>query len=61
MRHWRLKEKLLAAGRSGIKTVLIPEGECQRLAEIPTRSRNRLAIIALMLTWVEQVLDCAAL
>jgi ATP-dependent Lon protease len=35
-----LKEKLLAAGRGGIKTVLIPEENVKDLAEIPTRSRT---------------------
>jgi len=35
-----LKEKLLAAGRGGIKIVLIPEENVKDLAEIRTRSRT---------------------
>ncbi len=39
-----LKEKLLAAGRGGIKTVLIPEENVKDLAEIPDEIKNRLDI-----------------
>ena len=35
-----LKEKLLAAGRGGIKTVLIPEENVKDLAEIPGRDQE---------------------
>ncbi len=35
-----LKEKLLAAVRGGIKTVLIPEDNAKDLAEIPDASRT---------------------
>ena len=40
-----LKEKLLAALRGGIKTVLIPEENRKDLAEIPANIRNGLEII----------------
>src|SRR5437867_3831366 len=39
-----LKEKLLAAGRGGIKTVLIPEENVKDLVEIPDEIKNRLDI-----------------
>lgn len=40
-----LKEKLLAALRSGIKTVLIPHENVKDLAEIPDNVKNHLEII----------------
>jgi ATP-dependent Lon protease len=40
-----LKEKLLAALRGGIKTVLIPEENVKDLADIPDSVKNRLEII----------------
>ncbi len=40
-----LKEKLLAALRGGIKTVLIPEENRKDLAEIPANIRDGLEII----------------
>ncbi|MCC0031214.1 MAG: endopeptidase La [Brucellaceae bacterium] len=40
-----LKEKLLAALRGGIKTVLIPEDNAKDLAEIPENVKNGLEII----------------
>jgi ATP-dependent Lon protease len=52
-----LKEKLLAAGRGGIKTVLIPEENVKDLAEIPDEIKNRLEIRPVR--WIEQVLDAA--
>jgi len=52
-----LKEKLLAAGRGGIKTVLIPEENVKDLAEIPDEIKNRLEIHPVR--WIEQVLEKA--
>jgi len=52
-----LKEKLLAAGRGGIKTVLIPEENVKDLTEIPDEIKNRLDIHPVR--WIEQVLDQA--
>ena len=52
-----LKEKLLAAGRGGIKTVLIPEENVKDLAEIPDEIKNRLDIRPVR--WIEQVLEAA--
>jgi ATP-dependent Lon protease len=40
-----LKEKLLAALRGGIKTVLIPEENVKDLAEIPDEVKSKLAIV----------------
>jgi ATP-dependent Lon protease len=52
-----LKEKLLAAGRGGIKTVLIPEENVKDLTEIPDEIKNRLDIRPVR--WIEQVLEAA--
>jgi ATP-dependent Lon protease len=40
-----LKEKLLAALRGGIKTVLIPEENAKDLAEIPDNVKSGMEII----------------
>lgn len=52
-----LKEKLLAAHRGGIKTVLIPEDNVKDLTEIPENIKNRLDIHPVK--WIDQVLDFA--
>ncbi|MCS6944422.1 MAG: endopeptidase La [Sutterellaceae bacterium] len=52
-----LKEKLLAALRGGIKTVLIPEENVKDLAEIPDNVKNRLEIIPVK--WIDKVLEIA--
>ncbi|HVY04816.1 MAG TPA: endopeptidase La [Burkholderiales bacterium] len=52
-----LKEKLLAAHRGGIKTVLIPEENVKDLAEIPDNVKNRLDIHPVK--WIDQVLEFA--
>jgi len=52
-----LKEKLLAAHRSGIKTVLIPEENVKDLAEIPANVKNHLEIIPVR--WIDRVLEVA--
>ncbi len=52
-----LKEKLLAALRGGIKTVLIPEENEKDLAEIPENVKEGLEIIPV--SHVDQVLDRA--
>src|ERR671929_968308 len=52
-----LKEKLLAAHRGGIKTVLIPEENVKDLAEIPENIKNRLEIHPVK--WIDQVLEMA--
>jgi ATP-dependent Lon protease len=52
-----LKEKLLAAHRGGIKTVLIPEGNVKDLVDIPDNIKNRLELKPVK--WIEQVLDYA--
>ncbi len=40
-----LKEKLLAAMRGGVKTVIIPEENAKELAEIPDEVKNSLEIV----------------
>ena len=52
-----LKEKLLAALRGGIKTVLIPEENAKDLQEIPDNVKNGLEIIPVK--WIDQVLQVA--
>ncbi|MVW71146.1 endopeptidase La [Bordetella sp. 15P40C-2] len=52
-----LKEKLLAAHRGGIKTVLIPEENVKDLAEIPDNVKNQLEIIPVR--WIDKVLELA--
>lgn len=52
-----LKEKLLAAHRGGIKTVLIPEQNIKDLAEIPENIKNYLDIHPVK--WIDEVLELA--
>ncbi|WP_416561009.1 endopeptidase La [Limnohabitans sp. yimb22184] len=52
-----LKEKLLAALRGGIKTVLIPEDNVKDLQDIPGNVKNGLEIVPVK--WIDQVLEVA--
>ena len=52
-----LKEKLLAAVRGGIHTVLIPDENVKDLAEIPDNVKNGLEIIPVR--WIDDVLSRA--
>ncbi len=52
-----LKEKLLAAHRGGIKTVLIPQENVKDLVEIPDNIKGKLDIHPVK--WIDQVLDLA--
>jgi ATP-dependent Lon protease len=52
-----LKEKLLAALRGGIRTVLIPEENVKDLAEIPDNVKNRLELVPVK--WIDKVLEIA--
>jgi ATP-dependent Lon protease len=52
-----LKEKLLAALRGGIKTVLIPEENIKDLQEIPENVKNGLEIVPVR--WIDKVLEIA--
>ncbi|MBT0569274.1 endopeptidase La [Curvibacter sp. CHRR-16] len=52
-----LKEKLLAALRGGIKTVLIPEENAKDLQDIPANVKNGLEIIPVR--WFDRVLEIA--
>ncbi len=52
-----LKEKLLAAHRGGIKTVVIPEENAKDLVDIPAEITSRLDIRPVK--WIDEVLDLA--
>ena len=52
-----LKEKLLAAVRGGIRTVLIPDENKKDLADIPKNVTQGLEIIPVK--WIDEVLDVA--
>ena len=52
-----LKEKLLAAHRGGIKTVLIPDQNVKDLTEIPENVKNCLEIHPVK--WIDEVLEFA--
>jgi ATP-dependent Lon protease len=52
-----LKEKLLAALRGGIKTVVIPEENVKDLAEIPDNVKEGLKIVPVK--WIDKVLSIA--
>ena len=52
-----LKEKLLAAHRGSISTVLIPQENEKDLAEIPKNIKDKLTIIPVK--WIDQVLEHA--
>ena len=52
-----VKEKLLAALRGGIKTVIIPEDNVKDLVEIPDNVKNKLEIVPVR--WIDKVLELA--
>ena len=52
-----LKEKLLAAHRGGIKTIIIPEENERDLKEIPDNIKADLSIKPVK--WIDEVLDLA--
>ncbi len=52
-----LKEKLLAARRGGITTVLIPEDNVKDLQDIPENVKNQLEIVPVR--WIDRVLEVA--
>lgn len=52
-----LKEKLLAAHRGGIKTVIIPQENEKDLAEIPENVRGQIEIRCVR--WIDEVLEIA--
>jgi ATP-dependent Lon protease len=52
-----LKEKLLAALRGGVKTVLIPDENKKDLADIPKNVTQHLKIVPVK--WIDEVLDLA--
>lgn len=52
-----LKEKLLAALRGGIKTVMIPEENVKDLQEIPANVKEELSIVPVR--WIDKVLEVA--
>ncbi len=50
-----LKEKLLAAHRGGVDTVLIPQGNVKDLVEIPRNVKNKLEIVPVK--WIDEVIE----
>jgi len=54
-----IREKVLAAHRSGLKTVILPQKNIKDLIEVPKRARNELKIIPV--EHMDQVLDIALL
>ena len=52
-----LKEKLLAALRGGIKTVIIPEDNAKDLQDIPENVKNGLEIVPVR--WIDKALEIA--
>lgn len=52
-----LKEKLLAAHRGGITTVIIPEDNVKDLQDIPENVKNKLEIVPVR--WIDRVLEIA--
>ena len=52
-----LKEKLLAARRGGIKTVIIPHENERDLAEVPDKIKDKLEIKPVK--WIDEVLEIA--
>ncbi|NNE45338.1 MAG: endopeptidase La, partial [Rhodothermales bacterium] len=52
-----LKEKLLAAHRGGIDTVLIPDGNEKDLTEIPKNIKDKLTILPVK--WIDEVFEHA--
>jgi ATP-dependent Lon protease len=52
-----LKEKLLAAHRGGIRTVLIPEENVKDLQDIPENAKANLDIVPVR--WIDRVLEVA--
>ncbi|MFG6448461.1 endopeptidase La [Roseateles sp. BYS180W] len=52
-----LKEKLLAAHRGGVKTVLIPEENVKDLQDIPENVKNQMEIVPVR--WIDRVLEVA--
>ena len=52
-----LKEKLLAARRGGIKTVIIPKENERDLKEVPDNIKEHLEILAVK--WIDEVLAMA--
>lgn len=52
-----LKEKMLAALRGGIKTVIIPSDNERELSEVPDKIKGKLNVIKVQ--WIDEVLDIA--
>ena len=52
-----LKEKLLAALRAGVKTVMIPTDNVKDLEEIPANVKNALEIVPVK--WIDEILPIA--
>jgi ATP-dependent Lon protease len=54
-----IREKVLSAHRSGLKTVILPKRNAKDLIDVPKRARNELQLI--LVDHIDQVLDVALL
>ena len=54
-----IREKVLAAHRAGLKTVILPQRNQKDLVDVPKRARNDLKLVPV--DHVDQVLDIALL
>jgi len=52
-----IREKVLSAHRSGLKTVIMPKRNAKDLIDVPKRARSELQIV--MVDHIDQVLDVA--
>ena len=52
-----LREKVLAAHRSGLKTVILPKRNAKDLIDVPKRARSELQLV--LVDHIDQVLDVA--
>ena len=52
-----IREKVLSAHRSGLKTVILPKRNAKDLVDVPRRARNELQLV--LVDHIDQVLDVA--
>src|SRR5512136_2104754 len=52
-----IREKVLSAHRSGLKTVILPKRNAKDLVDVPKRARGELQLV--LVDHIDQVLDVA--
>lgn len=52
-----IREKVLAAHRAGLRTVIMPKRNAKDLIDVPKRARNELTIV--LVEHIDQALDVA--